>query len=150
MRRALHISMCLVVGVTLSGLPAAGSDLGAYRWKSRLLLIFSPSASHPVLEELERILAMNHAEVIDRDLVIFRVYEDGPSKAGQQPLSPEDSEKLRRRYKINTGRLTVILIGKDGGIKLVRQHRADLQEIFDLIDSMPMRRQEMREKAYNR
>jgi hypothetical protein len=30
---------------------------------------------------------------------------------------------------------------------MVREHRAELQEIFDLIDSMPMRQREMREKG---
>ena len=147
MRGVLNIFVYVVIGAALSGAPAAGSDLTSYRWKNRLLLIFSPSASHPGLAELDRSLAKNHADVIDRDLVIFRVFEDGPSMAGQAPLTSEDSTNLRRRYKIDTDRLTVVLIGKDGGIKLVRQHRADLQEFFDLIDSMPMRRQEMREKA---
>ena len=147
MRGVLNIFVYVVIGATLSGTPAAGSDLTSYRWKNRLLLIFSPNASHPGWEDLDRSLAMNHADVIDRDLVIFRVFEDGPSMAGQLPLSPEDSAKLRRQFNIDTGRLTVVLIGKDGGIKLVRQHRANLQEFFDLIDTMPMRRQEMREKA---
>ncbi len=147
MRGAMTLFVVVVIGAALSGAPATGSDLTSYRWKNRLLLVFSPHVSLPGLADLERSLAVNHAEVIDRDLVIIRVFEDGPSMAGQVPLSSEDSAKLRHQYKIDTGRLTVVLIGKDGGIKLVRQHRADLQEFFELIDRMPMRRQEMREKA---
>jgi hypothetical protein len=38
------------------------------------------------------------------------------------------------------------LVGKDGGIKLKRGDQVDLREIFGLIDSMPMRQREMRQK----
>jgi hypothetical protein len=65
-------------------------------------------------------------------------------------LSPEDTQKLRRRFGVRPGRFTVILIGKDGGVKMLREDRVELQEIFDLIDSMPMRQQEMQEKGKTR
>ncbi|MBW2492220.1 MAG: DUF4174 domain-containing protein, partial [Deltaproteobacteria bacterium] len=38
------------------------------------------------------------------------------------------------------------LIGKDGGIKLKRNDQIDLETIFELIDSMPMRNDEIRQK----
>jgi hypothetical protein len=41
----------------------------------------------------------------------------------------------------------VILIGKDGGVKLVQEERVSLQAVFDLIDTMPMRRREMRQRG---
>jgi hypothetical protein len=41
----------------------------------------------------------------------------------------------------------VILIGKDGGEKLSREEGTTLGEIFGLIDTMPMRRREMRRKT---
>ena len=37
----------------------------------------------------------------------------------------------------------VLLIGKDGGVKL-RGDELDVQRIFDLIDTMPMRIREMK------
>jgi len=45
------------------------------------------------------------------------------------------------------GAFTVVLIGKDGGEKLRREEGANLGEIFGLIDTMPMRRREMRGKT---
>ncbi|MFO7687606.1 MAG: DUF4174 domain-containing protein [Desulfobacterales bacterium] len=38
-------------------------------------------------------------------------------------------------------------MGKDGGIKLKRNDQVRLEEIFQLIDSMPMRQDEMRQKG---
>jgi len=45
------------------------------------------------------------------------------------------------------GTFMVVLIGKDGGEKLRREEGATLGEIFGLIDTMPMRRREMRGKT---
>jgi hypothetical protein len=42
---------------------------------------------------------------------------------------------------------SLILVGKDGGIKLKRSDQVDLREVFELIDSMPMRQNEMRQKS---
>ena len=41
----------------------------------------------------------------------------------------------------------MILVGKDGGTKMVCDNPVKLQEVFDRIDSMPMRRQEMKTKG---
>jgi hypothetical protein len=54
---------------------------------------------------------------------------------------------LRKRLSVPSGRFTVILIGKDGGEKIRQGSSVDLKEIFAIIDAMPMRQQEMRERA---
>jgi len=41
----------------------------------------------------------------------------------------------------------VLLVDKDGGIKLNRQNETRLEDIFTLIDAMPMRQEEMRQKS---
>ena len=129
---------------------ASAGDLSAYRWKNRLLLVFSPTGSAPGYVAFNRSLTTARSEVTDRDLIVFRIFESDPSFVEQQPLPQEDAEALRRRFNVRTGQFTVVLIGKDGGVKLVREQRAALGEIFDLIDSMPMRQQEMRDKGDDR
>ena len=146
MHQRLNIFIGIVVAAMAAIPPASGSDPASYRWKNRLLLVFSPSESEPDYAAFDRSLTRERPEVVDRDLVVFRIFEKGTSRVEQKPLPPEDAERLRRRFGIRSGRLTVILIGKDGGIKMVREDRAALGEIFERIDSMPMRRQEMREK----
>ena len=39
-----------------------------------------------------------------------------------------------------------ILVGKDGGVKLRQNAQVKLNDIFALIDAMPMRQEEMRQK----
>jgi hypothetical protein len=41
----------------------------------------------------------------------------------------------------------VLLIGKDGGVKLRAEEPLPAAEFFALIDTMPMRRREMRERG---
>ena len=58
----------------------------------------------------------------------------------QFQLSPQ---ALRRRYNISDGGFTLILVGKDTGVKFRARELLDAQIIFDNIDAMPMRIQEM-------
>ena len=41
----------------------------------------------------------------------------------------------------------IVLIGKDGGVKLDQAKGISIQEVFDLIDTMPMRQAEIRKKG---
>jgi hypothetical protein len=137
--------------LAVSGLhPAAAAeeaDLSGYQWKNRLLFIFAPSAGDAGYLALDEQLAKAAPEMEDRDLLVFRILEHGPSLLDGKPLPPDDAEALRRRFDVEPGKFTVVLAGKDGGVKLVEHKAVDLEAIFDRIDSMPMRRQEMRERG---
>ena len=65
-------------------------------------------------------------------------------------LLPAWSGLIERDFMIQTrfeGRpFSVSLIGKDGGEKLHRQQPVTPEEIFALVDTMPMRRAEMLER----
>lgn len=117
-------------------------DLETYTWKNRLLMIFSPSEEYPRYRDLTRELRDQHDEIIDRDLLIFRILERGKSRLGDSPIDETSSALLRDRLSARVGKFTVVLIGKDGGEKLRRSDEVDLGEIFSLIDSMPMRQRE--------
>ena len=49
-------------------------------------------------------------------------------------------------FKVKEDTFAVFLIGKDGGIKMRKEKVVPMEEIFRLIDSMPMRQAEMRRK----
>lgn len=119
------------------------ADLGQYVWKNRLLFLFAPSPEAPAYKALSAELRRNSDGVRDRDLLVFRVLEQGPSLVGSQEMSPQGAEELRRRFGVGRGALTVVLIGKDGGVKLQQSGPVALSDIFGLIDSMPMRQREM-------
>ena len=125
-------------------------DLMEYQWKNRLLLIFTPSRDGPGYLRLKEDLSRQEEEVIDRDLLVFYILESGETKLGNSLLSESTGDFLREKFSIKSGTFTVLLIGKDGGVKLRRETRVKLEEIFSLIDAMPMRQREMREKSQHK
>jgi hypothetical protein len=134
------------------GFPAGASessvggdvDLDQYQWTNRLLFVFAPARREPSFHALHESLAAQKAGITDRNLVVFEVLESELSTENGEPLDAETARLLRERFRVPSGSFSVILVGKDGGVKLDRQDRTSLDEIFALIDSMPMRQSEMR------
>ena len=118
-------------------------DLDSLRWKNRILILFSPSASDRAHRLQKQELESRSREVIERDLVVLEILEQGSSRAGDRVLSKNAVESIRRRFDVRAGAFQLILIGKDGAVKLRSDQPGTAKDIFGLIDSMPMRRQEM-------
>ena len=119
-------------------------DLSQYEWKNRLVFVFAPTREEPSFHTFHESLMAREADVADRDLVVFELLESGPSTRDGESLDPAAARLLRERFGVPDGAFSIILVGKDGGVKLDRQQRTSLEEIFALIDSMPMRQHEMR------
>jgi hypothetical protein len=122
-------------------------DLSQFQWKNRLLFLFAPNRSHPLFDVLQKSIATQQAEVADRDQVILEILESGTSRLDTSDLDPQVAQSLRDKFDVSPGRFAVILVGKDGGTKLNRQEQTQLEDIFALIDAMPMRMEEMRQKS---
>jgi hypothetical protein len=122
-------------------------DLSQFKWKNRLLLIFAPKNNDPFFSALQNEISAQKSEVLVRDLVVFKIFETGPSFMDTTQIDHTTAESIRKQFDVPPGRFTVILVGKDGGVKLMRNAMVKLKDIFALIDAMPMRQEEMRQKA---
>jgi hypothetical protein len=150
MTKMLSMFMILFAALSIGGgryAAAQTPDLSRYQWKNRLLFLFAPSRSHPMFDALHQSIVVQAAEVFDRDLVVFEILDSGPSSASTAGIDSETAHMLRDRFNVNRGEFKVVLVGKDGGTKLNRKNQTHLKDIFDLIDAMPMRREEMRQKS---
>lgn len=103
-----------------------------YLWKNRLIVIYAPTADEPKLGQQRDSLNKQAAAVKERHLRIF-TWENARTLP----------EVARTRYEIDPARFTVLLIGKDGGVKLRSGAVVPPERFFQLIDSMPMRQAEM-------
>jgi len=124
----------------------ADLDLDALRWKKRVLVLFSPSESEASFRSQKQGLDSNAEGVLERDLMVLEIMEQGQSRVGKQMLSEKSVHDIRKRLGVQTGTFQVFLIGKDGGVKLRSSEPVSMKDLFGLIDSMPMRRQEMDSK----
>ena len=122
-------------------------DLSEYIWKNRLLLLFTPSPRELGYLQVNGNLPKQKEELRDRDLLVVHIVKRAKIISGSSRLSESSGHYLREKFSIKSGTFTVLLIGKDGGVKLRREGRVELAEVFSLIDSMPMRQREKRQKS---
>ncbi len=139
----LAIILILVSGKQLMAQPYHTDDtrleerLGALRGKSRVLVLYAPTAEHPEYVKQLRLLADTEAGLAERDLVQI-VRTDEKMDAGTR-------DYLQRELNVPAGAFNVLLIGKDGGVKYRSTKATDPKQLFETIDAMPMRQSEMRE-----
>jgi len=121
-------------------------DLNVYRWKNRLLIVFSPYQEDSDYQAFMKEVQNERNGLIDRDILVFEIFEKGQSRSGNSPLKKDLADFLRERFSVKQGSFLVILVGKDGEEK-IRWQKVNLTEIFAVIDGMPMRQREMREQG---
>ena len=148
-RRVLEglVGLGVVVVAHPTSVPANGS-LAMYRWNARPLLIFAPTANDDRYRRQLKLLEASRAGMEERDMVLLAILGDDP-KVGVLLGAPEalNAHDLRNRFQIPAEQFTTILVGKDGGSKARYADPVEPATIFQLIDGMPMRRREMRERG---
>ncbi len=123
----------------------SGQDLSDHEWKNRIVLIL---ADQPQNEALDRQLTLFKNEkngMEERKLIVYSITPD-QYKTGWQKKKWKKSEKLYSQYKKENAPFEVILLGLDGRVKLRQTEILPTQKLFSVIDAMPMRRNELRNK----
>ena len=121
-------------------------DLSKHQWKNRILVVVFENADQENYLEQIRNLKANQEGLIERKLVIYQVrnqqYKIGLEDHTEwKKITNDDFHKMTKEL---TTDLSVILLGLDGGIKRQESSIFSTNELFRIIDSMPMRMQEMR------
>ena len=157
------LTRCLVFALGLSFSPALAEPLGSNGsviddalWNKRLLLICSESNA-----ALGSPLQKAQFELVDwngyreRDIIIVGVsvgtsiiFDTGSfARKDANPalhIWNDGDTKLEKKADCEGGKPSLTLIGKDSGVKAVWTNAVSNQDLFALIDAMPMRAQEMR------
>jgi hypothetical protein len=121
-------------------------DLNVYRWKNRLLMVFTSSQDDPNYQSLIKEMQGQRNGLQDRDILVFEIIEKGPSRLGGSPLKKDSADLLRKQFGIPPGQFCIVLIGKDGEEKRRWQSMVGFDVIFSVVDAMPMRQREMSER----
>ena len=80
--------------------------------------------------------------VVSNDTVSSRLPTDLPIIA----LSQSEVATARSRFKVSCASFRVVLIGKDGSPKLSSNDLVSFDKLSALIDAMPMRKQEIKQR----
>lgn len=109
---------------------AAAQDLSEYLWLKRPLVIFADTPNNPHFKRQLELLADDPQALIDRDVEVL-------TDTDPTTLSPL-REKLRPRGFV------LVLVGKDGKVKLRKPRPWTVREISRAIDNFPLRIDELR------
>ena len=120
--------------------------LEQFRWHNRVLLVSAASADDKNLARVQDELAAMSAEFAERDMVLVTLLDTGTSTAGDRQLTGAEVAATRADLRLPGGEFALRLIGKDGAVKLEGDSATPVAEIFALIDTMPMRQREIRER----
>lgn len=105
-------------------------DLNDFSWVARPVIVFANADRDPAFEQQMELLRARLDDLAERDVVI--IVDTDP--AGESAL----------RTKLRPRGFMLVLIGKDGQVKLRKPFPWDVRELSRSIDKMPMRRQEIR------
>jgi len=130
MRRLIAQILTVVLGISSQSAWASDAvTLDQYLWNARPLVIFAPSEDDPRLTQQLKWLEDEKAEIEEREVVVI------------VDVAGEQSTPLRDKYHPRD--FQIILVGKDGQVKLRKPFPWNVRELSRQIDKMPMRRQEM-------
>ena len=105
------------------------TDLSSYRWTHRPIVVFANSPEDVNYTRQINMLESELNQLLVRDVIVLT--DTNPSEVS--PLR----ELLRPRG------FALLLIGKDGQVKLRKPFPWSVRELSRAIDKMPMRRQEL-------
>ena len=121
-------------------------NLNNFEWENRVLIIGGHGSKFK--SQLDQI-DFESKEFIDRDLVIILLEEDNSriSYDGLNTINTIDYDStLSIRNKYDFKNFKLLLIGKDGGEKYNSNDPININVIYELIDGMQMRKQEIKER----
>ena len=127
--KAAVLSVLMSCGVAISFADACV----AAPLESRKLMVFALAPNDKDLERQIDMVAREKAGVSDRDIVLEKIIG-----------TDAQSARLRRKFGVSHS-FHVLLLGRDGHVAVSSDHPLVPRQLFKVIDSMPMRQEEMRE-----
>ena len=140
----LHKHLTMILNLTIAlvlGLFPNTNPLEKYMWNNRILLFYGDDY---IADEYHNFTTFKDA-LDERDLLL--IWTDGKNieTMPEDALCSEEIPQLIQNFKLDKYKNIILLIGKDGELKKKYNH-AIPQYVFELIDAMPMRQNEINRK----
>lgn len=118
--------------VTWSPLSADEVNLNDFLWVARPVVVFADTPADPRFIEQMTLLEARPGDLAARDVVVI------------VDTDPDAASDLRT--KLRPRGFMMVIVGKDGGVKLRKPSPWTVREITRQIDKMPLRQEEIRLK----
>jgi hypothetical protein len=127
--------------------PMTDFSMTRYLWQRRPIVIFSPSVADPRYQEAVKVLGRNPKPLVDREVVVGEVVHPGWNQAEGRAIPRGAAREIRDVFEVKPEEFAIVLVGKDGTAKGKWEDLPPLREIYEQIDAMPMRQQEIQAQA---
>jgi hypothetical protein len=124
---------------------AAADLLSDVRWRFRLVVVNVAAEDDPLRSAQRAVVDQDAAGWTERRMRLVEVVEDRVTCNGRAINA--SAAQIRAALVLPPTPGAVLLIGLDGEVKLRQSHAATNEQLFGLIDAMPMRRAERAEGA---
>ncbi len=140
----LLVILFLFFPLSESQMDRSDINLVDFKWKNRLVLVFSESPGNVLFQQQIEGLSINKSGLTEREVLVLSLFISGESNIDGKPISVESAQRIASKYNSEQNGFRFILIGKDGGVKMDTDDLVTIDTLFGRIDSMPMRIREMR------
>ena len=123
---------------------SSAQSLKKHQWKNRLILILVKQPANDVLKKQVKSFRAAKAGMNERKLMVYQITPEKYGVGFKESINWQRSDELFKTYKREKSDFEIILIGLDGGIKLRQNEFLSTDDLFALIDGMPMRRAELK------
>ena len=119
-------------------------DVKELKWKNRILVAKLNTVESAESATLRATLSQRQTEVDNRHLVLIQLCEESESLIDQQRLTVAEAQAINTHFGLKDTKKGIWLVGKDGTIKASYELPLDIDAVFALIDTMSMRKDEMK------
>ncbi len=136
MVKPLVLLLILLSPLTWASSMQSLESLSDLKWENRLILIDAGYDAKSYQHEL----IQHDAEINDRDIIWFIISQTALSSNFKGIITDNIAHEVHQKLHDNNS--SILLIGKDGGIKAT-ENTLRLDVLFSKIDRMPMRQREL-------
>jgi hypothetical protein len=141
-RRSNMKAFIIASAIAIVAAPAthalALDELAKYQSKNRVVVLFGGSGDQKLAKQVG-VLKSQESNLAERDVVVITVVGDEVRPVFGDATGV-DARKLRQEADVKGNTFQAVVIGKDGGVKLRSSDVVSDDKLFELIDSMPMRK----------
>ena len=114
---------------------AVGLDLDQYQLKRRVLLVFAPRPEDARYEEQHDYLRVGEDLLEEWRVLVFGIFEEGPSFAEDRAVSHEDAQRAREWFGLEAGAFGLRLLDLDGTEILLSSEPLPVEDLIDVVEA---------------
>jgi len=124
-------------------------NLTEHQWENRILIIHTTDKNSDLYQKQIHEFTNTHEDLKDRKMVIYLVVNKQYQLIDYVNDKQGEWRNINGKFKgisFKNHSFKIALIGLDGRVKLEKEEILEKSELFQIIDSMPMRADELRNR----